>query len=77
MKTYKLSKNGGVECSFFEIFPATQDPDFDWGDENADVLYFCHMAGDESDKYTDICKGDHFKCPLAYGKSKITLIEKE
>jgi hypothetical protein len=71
MKTYKMKDVPVFECCFFEKFPGTQDPDFDWGDENADVVYFCHMAGDESDKYTDACKGDHSKCPIAFGRAKI------
>jgi len=79
MKTYKLkdnpiSENGGFVCGFFEKFPLTEDDHLSWGD-NPDVMYVCHMVGSESEKYTDICKGDYCKCPLAYGKSKITPIE--
>lgn len=79
MKEYKRTDAFHGEysgCCFFEEFPATQDPDFDWGDENAKVVFFCHMLADKSDSATDICRGDYCKCPIAYGKAEIQLAVK-
>ena len=61
------------ECVFFETFLATMNPDANPDDITEPVFIYCHMSGKEEHAY--ICLGDYLKCPIAYGKSEITLIK--
>lgn len=68
-------------CTFFEYFIASQDPDYRMSNDGQDLVYpFCHMTGNNGTvehpvSMANICLGDYCKCPIAYGKSEITLKE--
>lgn len=55
------------QCCFFEEFPSSADPN-----ETFFGALYCHMSNRE--EHAEMCKGDYFKCPLAYGKSAFQLI---
>lgn len=58
------------QCNFFEAFPSSADPD-----ETFYGSWYCHMSGKA--EHAELCKGDYCNCPLAYGKSTITIDARE
>jgi hypothetical protein len=61
-----VGKEGHPQCSFFEAFASSSDPDCDFYGE-----FFCHM--EEKQAPALVCKGDYLLCPIAYGKKNISL----